>query len=147
MAQGKFTAQVSAWARETKERQAAVFKEAAQRTVEIMQRPVASGGNMPIDTGFLRASLMGTVGPPSFPSRERPDGQAKFSFDGMQINLVIAGAELSDVITIAYTANYARHANYGARGRPGRRFVDLAAQQWPRIVSDVCSEAKARAGS
>lgn len=42
--------------------------------------------------------------------------------------------------------NYARHQEYGAQGRAGRRFVGLAAQQWLRIVEEVAKEAQSRAG-
>lgn len=146
MAQGSYTASVSAWVRETKARMEAVHKESAQRLVEIMQTPVSLGGNLPVDTGFLRASLLATTG--NLPRQtENPGGAARFSYDGGQVNLVIAGADLTDVITVAYTANYAHHVEYGAKGRPGRRFVALASQQWPRIVSEVAAEAQRRAGA
>ncbi len=144
MPQGSFSAQVDAWVGKTKARMEAVHKESVQRTIEVMQTPVGAGGNMPVDTGFLRASLMARVGIPALPTRENPG--AKVSYDPGQVTLVIAGAKLSDPINAVYTANYARHVEYGARGRAGRRFVALAAQQWPRIVSEVVTEAKARAG-
>ena len=145
MAQGPFASGVTAWVLETKERMTAVRAEAAQRTVEIMQTPVAKGGNMPVDTGFLRASLQGAIGQGGFTPRENPNPDGSFAYDAGPITLVIAGAAPSDAITVAYTANYAAAANYGARGRPGRQFVGLAAQQWPRIVADVSAEAQARA--
>jgi len=111
-----------------------------------MQTPVAKGGNIPVDTGFLRASLTAVIGDQMPASRAAPPDGGAFAFVGDQVNLVIATADLNDTITVAYTANYARHVEYGARGRPGRRFVFLAAQQWPRIVEEVAREAQARAG-
>ncbi len=146
MAQGSFSAAVSAFVKETKARQEAVFKESVQRVVEVMQTPVAKGGNMPIDTGFLRASLLAVIGDQLPVTRDAPAAGGRFEYTGDQVNLVIATADLNDTITVAYTANYARHVEYGARGRPGRRFVFLAAQQWPRIVEEVAREAQARAG-
>jgi hypothetical protein len=146
MAQGKFSAQVSAWVRETKERQLAVRNEAVQRVLEVAQTPVARGGNMPVDSGFLRASLMAAIGNANFSLTDKPDGEGSYSFDMGQVALIIASASITDTITAAYTANYARHQEYGARGRAGRRFVGLAAQQWPRIVEEVAKEAQARAG-
>lgn len=145
MAQGPFSAGVSAWVAQTKERMDAVRKESAQRVVEIMQTPVAKGGNMPVDTGFLRASLQGAIGQGGFTPRENPNPDGSFAYDAGPITLVIAGAAPSDAITVAYTANYSAAANYGARGRPGRQFVGLAAQQWPRVVSEVAAEAQRRA--
>lgn len=99
---------------------------------------------MPIQTGYLRASLQGFVGNGLPALSDKPSGDGTFSFDTNQITLVIANAKLSDTITMAYGARYASHVEYGARGRPGRRFVALASQQWPRIVSEVSAEAQAR---
>ena len=149
-----FAAGVSGWAAQTKERIKAVRIEAAQRVVEIMQVPVGEGGNMPVRDGFLRASLVATTGPaplPNIPKPPKPKDQedqevgVKYPYDGSAVNLVIVMAGMSDAISLAYTAEYARHVNYGARGRPARLFVDLAAQQWPRIVTEVVQEVNARA--
>lgn len=146
MAQGSFTAQISEQVRKAKGAMLAVRNESVQRVIEIAQTPVGAGGNLPIDTGFLRASLQGSIGNGTPPLRDRPDDEARYSYDVGQIALVIAGAELQDTITVAYGASYARHVEYGARGRAGRRFVGLAAQQWPRVVDEVCREAQARMG-
>lgn len=147
MAQGRFAAQVEAWAKKTKARQEAVFREAAQRTIEIMQTPVAMGGNLPVDTGFLRASLMAIPrGRPLPLLRDKPEGDGQHSYDAGQISLVIAQTPIETGVTAVYVANYARFQEYGSRGRAGRRFVGLAAQQWPRIVREVVRDAKARTG-
>lgn len=146
MAQGSFSAKVSAWVRETKERREAVHKASAQRVVEIMQTPRGAGGNLRVDTGFLRASLVGLTGT-SLPAQTiKPDGVEAFSYDGAQINLVIAGADITQPLTFVYTASYARPREYGARGQAPDRWVALAAQQWPQVVDQVCNEAKARTG-
>tara|TARA_R110002051_G_scaffold230715_1_gene292714 strand:+ start:2594 stop:3031 length:438 start_codon:yes stop_codon:yes gene_type:complete len=144
MAQSSFAAQVGDWVRETKARQTAVYRESAQRVIAAMQVPVGAGGNMPVDTGFLRASLMASLGYTLPPTRDNPGGAV--SYDPGAVSLTISRAEISDPITAVYTASYAEHVEYGARGRAGRRFVALAAQQWPRIVSEVATEAQARAG-
>lgn len=146
MAQGSFKAQVDGWVGETKGRMGAVHRESAQRIVSIMQTPRAAGGNLRVDTGFLRASLVATTSLALPMQRDKPDGPASFSYDGGQVNLVIAGADIKDPITAVYTADYARPREYGARGQPGDRWVALAAQQWPRVVNEVVAEAKARAG-
>lgn len=145
MTQASFAATVGEWVAQTKERMEAIRRESAQRVVEIMQTPVAMGGNMPVDTGFLRASLQGQVGMGNFSAKLKPEGVAKFTYDGGEVSLVIASASPADPITFAYTANYAQHVEYGARGRPGRRFVALAAQQWQRVVTEVATEAQKRA--
>lgn len=146
MPQRSFSAQVSAWVAETKERVVAVRNEAAQRTVELMQTPVAAGGNLPVDTGFMRASLRALIGIALPGETYRPDGPGHYGYDESAVNLVIASAQLSDTITVAYSANYALFVEMGGRGRPARRFVALAAQNWPSIVEQVCVEARSRAG-
>lgn len=152
--QKSFSAQVSEWARETKERQIAVRNEAAQRVIAIMQTPVGQGGNLPLDTGFLRASLMAAIGSANFEIKPEPASDGPVPYDAGQISLVISNAQLSDQIEAVYTAKYARRMEYGFVGKDslgrtynqtGRRFVALAAQQWTRIVSEVATEAKARA--
>lgn len=145
MAQGRFTAQVSEQVAGAKALMLAVRNEAVQRTIEIAQTPVAKGGNMPVDTGFLRASGVATTGAVPGPGAAEPVEGKSYTWDTGAVALVIAGADLQDIITFAYTANYARPQEYGARGRQGRRFVGLAAQQWQRTVSEVVTEAKGRA--
>lgn len=146
MAQGSFSAKISSWVKETRERRDAVYRGSAQRIVEIMQTPRAAGGNLRVDTGFLRASLVATVGGNLPPQTIKPDGVAAFTYDAAAINLVIAGAEINEPITAVYTANYARPREYGARGQAGDRWVALASQRWHQVVEQECAEARARAG-
>lgn len=154
MAQKSFSAQVSDWVKATKERQVAVRREAAQRVIAVMQTPVGQGGNLPLDTGFLRASLLAAVGAANFDIKEAPASGGAARYDAGQVSLIIAKAELSDPIVAVYTAKYARRMEYGFVGedslgrtynQAGRRFVALAAQQWPRIVNEVAAEAQSRA--
>lgn len=146
MAQGSFTARVRADVAKAKELMLAVRNESVQRIVEIAQTPKAAGGNMRVDTGFLRASLMATIGDANFTLKDKPDGEARYSWDAGQVGLVILGADIKDPITVVYTASYARPREYGARGQAGDRFVGLAAQQWQRVVDEVSAEARTRAG-
>lgn len=103
------------------------------------------GGNMPVDTGFLRASLMASTTMPK-PRGGAPEDGKTYSFDPAQVALVIAGSEIGDTIFAVYGANYARAVEYGHNGAPARGFVRLAAQQWQSIVAAVAAEARARAG-
>lgn len=185
MAQGSFATAVSAWVKETKERQVAVRNLAAERVIELMQAPgpsmataakaVAGGvglgkvkkdgsrgnsrrafgpignpggsGNIPVDSGFLRASLVVGIGALSLPTTRPPENATgPFDWDEGQVNLVLNGAKMSDAIEARYTAVYARKAEYGGGSRRPRRFVALAAQQWGAIVEQACAEAKSRAG-
>jgi len=139
-----FSAQVDQWVKKTKERQEAVFKKSVERTIEIMQTPVAKGGNMPVDTGFLRSSFQAGLNAPVFGPTQPPKKRVSFSYNGSQATMVIASAEIGDTIFGTYSANYAKFVHDGANGRPGRPFVRLAAQQWQTTVNQVVQEAKSR---
>lgn len=141
-----FSATVDAWVGQSKERMVAVRNLAVEKTEAVAQRPVALGGNMPIKTNFLRASIRATKDGSLPALRSKPDGDAKHTYDPGQLTLVLIGAKLSDKITLAWTANYAAAVNYGSGGRPARMFVGLAAQQWPRTVAEAAHAVKARAG-
>jgi hypothetical protein len=141
---GSFTAQVNAFVQKTRVRQLAVFRESAQRTIALAQTPVSEGGNLPVKTGFMRASLRVSLDG-SLPSLTgRPDGVLAVPYDAGEVGLVIANANLDAKITAGYGANYAVYQEYGSQGRAGRRFVALAAQQWPRIVGEVAAELQGR---
>jgi hypothetical protein len=100
-------------------------------------------GNLPVDTGFLRASLVTGLAPLSVPTTTPPEDGGSFTWDDDQVTLTIRGADLDDVISCRYAAVYARVAEYGGPGRAPRRFVALAAQKWQGIVADVAREAQA----
>jgi len=140
---GRFAAQVHRWVQEKgHDAVLAVRNEAAQRVFNLAQTPVAKGGNMPVKTGFLRASPRATKDG-SLPMLAKRPGTAEdnsYDYNPAAILAVIASAELQDVITFAYTANYARFVENK------RKFVALAAQQWPQMVDEVCAEAKRRFG-
>lgn len=136
------TAKVTKWASATRERMVAVRNEAAQRLVEEMQTPVGEGGNMPVDTGFLRASLVGTANA-AVPVTYNPGGSIH-TWSPEEFALSLLAWDLNTSFHATYTANYAAAVNYGARGHPGRQFVGLAVQRWPQIVADVAAQARRR---
>lgn len=144
MAQGSFAATIQGWATESMETVRAIRNESFQRVIEVMQKPVAKGGNLPVKSGFLRASLKAAIGKANFVTVANPGAKLTFRYDDGAIPLVIHGAELTDTIEAVYTAVYARVANYGGENRPARLFVNLAAQQWPQIVAQVAAEAEQR---
>lgn len=126
----QFTAQIAAFAEDAKRKMELTIKQSAQDVGEIAQRPVAKGGNMPVDTGFLRNSLV--AGLNGTTSLSGPDSYV----------LAIAGAELGDSIFFGWTANYARYVEYGTQGRAGRFFALSAAQQWQAIVARNADKAR-----
>ena len=135
-----FSAQVDEWVRQTERRLEMVFKESVQTLFEEAQKPAGEGGNMPIDTGFLRnsfvAGLNGTT------SLSGPDAYIA----------AIAGANIGDVIFGGWTAAYARRIEFGFVGKDslgrnynqtGRGFARKAAMRWPQIVRESADRARA----
>ncbi len=148
--QGRFAAEIDEWVLATQQRLTAVLRESTKRVIAEMQRegpskknPAGDGGNMPIDTGFLRASLVVVINGDPPPARRMSDGQ-KHLYNASAITLEIAKFNAGDRLVAAYTASYARAVEYGAEGREGRGFSRLAAQRWKPIVAEVTAEAKAR---
>ena len=154
-----FSAQVGAWVKKVKTREVAVFRESAQRVISEMQTPEGAGGRMPVDTGFLRASLQAAIDAPAAGPMGKPlkrkEGQEGviYHLDAGQVALVIAGAELGHTIYATYGTAYARRMEYGFVGQDslgrtynqaGKGFVRSAAQKWPQIVAAVSAELKSR---
>lgn len=142
-----FSAQVSDWVRETEGAVEAVWKQAAQEVVNEAQRPRASGGRMRVDTGFLRASLMASTAsvPPINPGAVPADG-GLYSWAETDIGATIVGADLGQTLYFGWTAAYAAHREYGARGQAPDAFVRTAAQRWPSIVAEVEGRLASRLG-
>lgn len=155
MAQSSFSAQVSAWAAKSEARMTAVFRDAAQSVAEDVKKTIPNGGKMPIDTGFLRASLMASTA--QMPTLDdSPEKDKSYPDDNAQIELVIAGAQLGQTIYLGFTAVYARRLEYGFTGtdslgrtynQQGLGFVRKSAQKWPLIVKESATKIKARVNS
>lgn len=136
MAKLTFSATVRDWAKRIPEAAEAVRNQSAQDVVEDMQTPMAKGGRMRVDTGFLRASLLGsTSAMPSINASAKPVDGNSYTYDFGQIEAVILGADFDDALYFGYTAAYAGFREYGARGQPPDAFVRTAAQKWPQIVN------------
>lgn len=120
----KFVADVEAFADLTIDKMLRVARQSIQDTVRQAQTPVAQGGDMPVDTGFLRNSLVTEV-----QGREVGAG-------GDSYVLGIAQLTLGDSMSVAWTAEYAipRHYMVGV-GQGGGLWRDKAAQQWSITVS------------
>ena len=146
MPQQGFGATVSNWVREVKARELAVCRESTQRVLDLAQTPTSAGGRMRVDTGFLRASLVLTLGHPGFAVTFNPGGPAKVTYNEAATSLVILSAKINDTISAVWTANYAIHREFGANGQPPDAFVRMAAQQWAQIVAQVVADLKAKRG-
>lgn len=131
---------VAQWVAAEKTRQLAVFRESSQRVIAAAQEPVSAGGNLPVVTGYLRATGKASIGEPGYSVTYKPEDGGSYSYNADAANLTIAGATLDDMVYFIWTANYAPFVE--AR----RGFVRLAAQRWQQIVAQVSIEAAARAG-
>jgi hypothetical protein len=154
----------------TQQRMEAVWRDAAQTVANEVRRPVSAGGNMPIDTGNLRRSLMASTA--AIPEIRPTEIEGFVDNDG-QITLVIAGAKLGQTIYLGFQANYAAHMEYGTAphkifpkdkkalffhvggagvfaasvNHPGTKpfgFVRLTAQRWPQIVDASAQRIQSR---
>lgn len=163
-----FAAQVDDWTRATKSRLENVFKQSVQDVIEKMQTPgwsVAStsaaiqgggakratvvgrpgkGGNLPVDTGFLRSSLRVSIGGPATGLMDRPEANDYNWSEERSYQLTIGGADITQSIYAVYLAKYAVHVEYGTRYVAARGFRRLAAQQWQTIVAGNVEKAKRR---
>lgn len=143
MAGGTFSATVDAWVAKSKKRMEVVFKQSVQDVVGIMQKPVGGGGNMPVDTGFLRASLEAKIGaaPTGYKVKTRFIHGA-YRLNDAQYTLTINRAALGDTIFAVYLASYAWYVENGSQGRSARGFVRLAALQWRSVVASNVKKAR-----
>ncbi len=131
-----FTAQIKAFAEKSQEKIEAVVKQSAQEVLSIASETGPSNavkpkknlgaggtGRMPVDTGFLRGSMIAEL-----------NGAVVAGGDGA-FALAVGSMDLGDVIFAGWTANYARHVEYGTSKMAGAFFVLNAAQQWQDIVA------------
>lgn len=131
-----FAATVGDWVLRVQGGLDAVFRASVQELVSQMQALV------PVDTGFLRASLRASTTAMPVLSLDNPGG--RFALDVGQIELVINSAGSDDTIYLGYTANYGAYVHYGAQGRPPRPWVDMVVQRWQIIVDGQAKELKTR---
>jgi len=132
------TLDLNKWVLKTEARMEAVAKESFQRLINEAQEPVTKGGNMRVDTGFLRNS--GTASIDTLPignsvnpfTKKDEAGQ----WDASSQAAVINSLKIGEIIYFGWTANYAIHRE----NKDG--FVRRAVQDWPRIVHQVSATAR-----
>jgi hypothetical protein len=132
----KFTADVNKFVAKSQKAMEAVFKQSAQDVILEAQTPVAKGGNMRIDTGFLRASGKAQLNTLPTGANINKGNNVNWG-EGVTI-LTINKAKIGDSIVFGWTANYAQFRE----NQDG--FVRLAAQNWGEIVNKNANMIKAR---
>lgn len=134
----RFSAKIRSHGKQTIAGMLAVAKESIQDVIEDAQLPVAKGGRMRVDTGFLRNSmasgLNGSLGGAS--DSADPDGNAsRISYE-----LAIANMDIGDVAQFAWTADYAYVREVGGEDEGngffsgGDHFLGGAAAKWSVYV-------------
>lgn len=146
MAQGKYygrqrayntiAADMEAIVDRTDKKMLAVVRASIADTVNEMQTPVAKGGRMRVDTGFLRAS--GRASLEGWPSgngqrpADAPVGQytgVYDNYDGQALNAVLLQMTYGDTFYWGWVANYAQYRElYDG-------FMEASLQNWSRVVA------------
>ena len=113
---------------------------AAQMVADEVRETVPAGGNLPIDTGNLRRSLMASTAAMPY----LVEGDKAFIDSGVE--MVIEGAEIGDTIYLGFQAAYALRMEYGFVGQDslgrnynqrGFGFVEKTGERWPQIVKQA----------
>ena len=135
----KFSAQVDDIIKINEKRLTALARQATQELVDEAQMPVAKGGKMRLDTGFLRASgQMSLTGMPTGPVRGELTDEGSYDYNEQTVVTTLAGFSLGMPIFFGWTANYAKHRElYDG-------FLDAAVQNWSSIVDRVAKQIKAQ---
>ena len=142
-----FEAQVDKIVVNTEKRMNLVMQQSLLNAINEMQVPVAKGGKMRVDTGFLRASGQSSLngaptGPSIFPKEhEHLRGQHLGTLDTFKIadtEVTIGKMKFGSTFFWGWTANYAKYREaYDG-------FMYSVIQNWQQIVNKVVNEAKQR---
>lgn len=136
MTKNTLSADIQDFVVKSEDRLLAVMRSSLRDVVEDMQTPVAKGGRMRVDTGFLRASGRSSLD--GFPSGvgQKPAGApvgqytgVYDDFDGTALNATLLEMKLGDTFFWGWVAEYApiREIYDG--------FMDTAIQNWQGYVT------------
>lgn len=117
----------------------ALARQSIQDVIDDAQVPVAKGGRMRVDTGFLRASGQGSLsGMPSGPVRGDNKQPNSYDYDPSVTVLQLGNFQLGNIFYFGWTANYAqiREVYDG--------FLAVAVQNWPTYVAKNTEEIRQR---
>ena len=122
---------------DTKEKMFAVVKNSIQDVVEDAQTPLAKGGKMRVDTGFLRSSgqaQLNQLPVGETEGRERAEGEVgvlpEYAVPDKPDYILptLAKMKIGDIFYFGWTANYAKTREiYDA-------FMESAIMKWKQIV-------------
>lgn len=132
-----FEAQIDKFVADTKAKMLAVLKNSIQEIARDASKPVVDGGKMPVDTGFLRKSGIGTLNEipvGEIKGRRRLEGEngvlPEYKFnDGNFLHDVLSRMKIGDVFYFGWTAEYAEKQELY------HGFLDSAVDKWVEIVN------------
>ena len=129
-----FSAQDDDWIAKSERLSMAVLQQATQAVINDANTPVAKGGRMRVDTGFLRNSLKAKIG--SMPSGTATAG----NWSDAEVVLTLTRLQPGQVFYAGWLANYARpREHYDG-------FLRMATQKWQEQVDAAARQLKQRAG-
>lgn len=139
MSNSEFTTVVSNFVADTEAKGLAIIKTATKAVIKEAQTPVAKGGKMRVDTGFLRSSGVAMIGQiPSGPTkgRDRQPGEigplseyaVKEDSPGQNVDLALINLKAGETYYFGWTARYAKHRE--ARDA----FLASAVQKWQSFI-------------
>ena len=114
---GKFADKVKRFETKFEKRFRATARGAVQTTLMTAQRTVGQGGRMRVDTGFLRASIQGSLngmpdGPVNNPTKTKYGPSAQVAGEPIVQVLLKWQPQQEQVLSVGWTANYARPREY-----------------------------------
>ena len=118
----------------------AVARESVQDVIEIAQTPKGDGGRMPIQTGFLRASIQaGLHSMPAGPTQGKKDTTYARQVAGEPVAVALLRWDPSttDRLFVGWTANYARHMD------AKNSYLSSAVELWDQIVARAAKKVAA----
>lgn len=134
-----FSAMVSEWSRSSEARLTATFRSSVQALANEVRVPKAKGGNMPVDTGNLRRSLVASNSEMPTMDQYRRGTRQQYADRSGNISATIAATPLGGRVYLGFQASYA------AIQERLNGFVRLAAQRWPQIVAEQSRALQTRA--
>lgn len=117
----------------SEKRMTALVRMSVQDVIDEAQRPVAKGGKMRVDTGFLRSTgQLSFTGMPTGPTRGNKDGSYAYNENSHVVKL--GEYRLGMTIFWGWTANYAKYRE----GYDG--FMISATKKWKQFVEKNAAE-------
>lgn len=128
-----FEEQINQFVDKTQQKLLNVARQAISDVIEESQTPVAKGGRMRVDTGFLRSSGVAALeeipsGPTEGRKRAKDEIGELYKIDGTSVNIALAKMKIGQTFFFGWTAKYAKvRETYDG-------FLEAALQKWQNTV-------------